>query len=50
MRPVTFGEQLPAGTQLTLFSNDKPKRFFTVIKFWMDSGWHSLPPMANTEL
>jgi len=23
-------------TQLTLFSDDKPDRFFTVIKFWMD--------------
>jgi hypothetical protein len=31
MRPVAFG-----GTRLTLFSNDKPDRFFTVIKFWMD--------------
>ena len=27
---------MPAGTRLTLFSNDKPDRFFTVIKFWMD--------------
>jgi len=36
MRPVAFGETLPAGTRLTLFSNDKPDRFFTVIKFWMD--------------
>ena len=36
MRPVEFGEALAAGTRLTLFSNDKPDRFFTVIKFWMD--------------
>jgi hypothetical protein len=36
MRPVAFGETLPAGTRLTLFSDDKPDRFFTVIKFWMD--------------
>ena len=36
MRPVAFGEPLPAGTRLTLFSDDKPNRFFTVIKFWMD--------------
>jgi hypothetical protein len=36
MRPVPFGEALPAGTRLTLFSDDKPDRFFTVIKFWMD--------------
>jgi hypothetical protein len=36
MRPVEFGEALPAGTCLTLFSDDKPHRFFTVIKFWMD--------------
>ena len=36
MRPVEFGEALPAGTRLTLFSDDKPDRFFTVINFWMD--------------
>ena len=36
MRPVAFGEALPAGTRLTFFSADKPDRFFTVIKFWMD--------------
>jgi hypothetical protein len=36
MRLVEFGEALAAGTRLTLFSNDKPDRFFTVIKFWMD--------------
>jgi hypothetical protein len=36
MRPVAFDEALPAGTRLTLFSDDKPDRFFTVIKFWMD--------------
>jgi hypothetical protein len=27
---------LPAGTRLTPFSDDKPDRFFTVIKFWLD--------------
>ena len=37
MRLVEFGEALAAGTRLTLFSNDKPDRFFTVIKFWMDA-------------
>ena len=37
MRPVAFGEALIAGTRLTLFSDDKPDRFFTVIKFWMDA-------------
>jgi hypothetical protein len=36
MRPVAFGEALSAGTRLTLFSDDKPDRFFIVIKFWMD--------------
>jgi hypothetical protein len=36
MRPVAFGESLPAGTRLTLFSTDKPDRFFAVVKFWMD--------------
>jgi hypothetical protein len=34
--PVAFGEALPAGTRLTLFSDDKPDRFFTITKFWMD--------------
>jgi hypothetical protein len=36
MRPVESRETLPAGTRLTLFSDDKPDRFFTIIKFWMD--------------
>jgi hypothetical protein len=36
MRPVAFGEALSAGNRLTLFSDDKPDRFFTVIKLWMD--------------
>ena len=36
MRAVAFGEALPTGTRLTLFSDDKPDRFFTVIKFWTD--------------
>jgi hypothetical protein len=36
MRPVAFGEALAAGARLTLFSDDKPDRFFTVIKFWID--------------
>ncbi len=36
MRPIAFGEALSAGTRLTLFSDDKPDRFFTVIKFWLD--------------
>jgi hypothetical protein len=36
MRPVQFGEALPHGTRLTLFSDDKPDRFFRVIEFWMD--------------
>jgi hypothetical protein len=36
MRPVEFGEALPPGTRLTLFSHDKPDRFFTVMRFWMD--------------
>jgi hypothetical protein len=31
--PVAFGEALSSGTRLTLFSYDKPDRFFTVIKF-----------------
>jgi hypothetical protein len=34
MRPVRFREALAAGTRLTLFSDDKPDRFFTIIKSW----------------
>jgi hypothetical protein len=30
MRPAAFGEALPGGTRLTLFSDDKPDRFFIV--------------------
>ena len=37
MRPVAFNEALRTGTRLTLFSDDKTDRFFTVIKFWMDA-------------
>ena len=36
MRLVQFGESLPFGTQLTPFSHNKPDRFFTVLKFWID--------------
>jgi hypothetical protein len=36
LRPLAFGEALPAGTRLTLCSDDKPDRFFTVLKFWID--------------
>ena len=36
MRTVEFGEALAAETRLTVFSHDKPDRFFRVIKFWMD--------------
>jgi hypothetical protein len=43
MRPVAFGEALPAGTRLTLFSDDKPDPFFTVIKFWMDETMGASP-------
>jgi len=36
MQPVGFGEPLLSGTRLALISADKPDRFFTVIKFWLD--------------
>ena len=36
MRPVEFGEALAGGTRLTLYSDYKPERVFTVIKFWID--------------
>ncbi len=37
MRPVEFGENLLPGTKLTLFSHDKPDRFFTVLEFTLDT-------------
>jgi hypothetical protein len=37
MRPVAFGAAVPAGTRLILFSDDRPDRFFTIVKFWMDA-------------
>jgi hypothetical protein len=36
MRCVEFGEALAAGTRLTLFSQDKPLRHFTVMTFLID--------------
>jgi hypothetical protein len=33
MRPVEFGEAVPAGIRLTLLSADRPDRLFTVIAF-----------------
>jgi hypothetical protein len=36
MRPVKFGEVVPAGTRLTLFSADKPDRLFIVLTFCID--------------
>jgi hypothetical protein len=36
MRPVEFGEAVPTGTRLTLFSQDKPDRLFRVITFLID--------------
>jgi hypothetical protein len=37
MRQVEFGEALATGTRLTLFSEDKPDRLFTVITFLIDA-------------
>ncbi|SRR5258708_24902055 len=36
MRSVAFGESLPAGTRLTLFSDDKPDRFLPSSSFGFD--------------
>ena len=36
MRPVAFGGALATGIRLTLLSDDKPDRLFTVMKFWID--------------
>jgi hypothetical protein len=46
MRPVEFGEAVPAGTRLTLFCEDKPDRFFRVINPRTQGAipaWHSIP-------
>ena len=37
MRPVEFGEAVPAATRFTLFSTDKPERPFTLITFLIDA-------------
>ena len=39
MRPVEFGEDLLPGTvtRLTLFSDDKPDRYFTVLESMLES-------------
>jgi len=37
MRPVESGEALAAGTRLTLLSDDKPDRLFTVLTFLIDA-------------
>jgi hypothetical protein len=47
MRPVEFGEALAAGTRLTLYSDDKPDRFFTAVTFWMDE-MSGLAPALQT--
>jgi hypothetical protein len=36
MRPVEFPENVPRGTRLILFSDDKPDRFCTVLEFKLD--------------
>ena len=36
MRSVGFGQAVPSGTRLALFSADRPDRFFTVIAFCID--------------
>ena len=43
MRPVAFGEALPAGTRLTLFSDDKPDASLPSLS----SGW--MRPQAGLE-
>jgi hypothetical protein len=42
MRPIEFGENVPSGTRLILFSDDKPDRFFTVLEFKLDPQLGSL--------
>jgi inner membrane protein involved in colicin E2 resistance len=36
VRPVAFRRSFVCRNSPTLFSDDKPDRFFTVIKFWLD--------------
>jgi hypothetical protein len=38
MRPVSFGEDLQLGVPLTLFSEDKPDRYFTIVESLLESG------------
>jgi hypothetical protein len=45
--PVAFGEALSAGTRLTPFSDDKPDRFFIVIKFWMHATSGAAPELKT---
>lgn len=47
MRPVEFGEAVPAGTRLTLFSADKPDRHFTVVTFLMDKVSGVMPDLGT---
>jgi hypothetical protein len=37
MRPGEFGDVYLPELRFTLVSDDKPDRFFTVIKFWMNA-------------
>ena len=43
MHPIEFGENVPSGTRLILFSDDdRPDRFFTVLEFTLNSELGSL--------
>ena len=43
MYPIEFGENVPSGTRLILFSDDdRPDRFFTVLEFTLNSELGSL--------
>jgi hypothetical protein len=47
MRPVEFAKNVPPGTRLILFSDDKPDRFFTVLEFKLDPQLGSLAQLGR---
>ncbi len=43
MRPVSFAEDLQPGARLSLFSEDKPDRYLTIVESLLESGIGLLP-------
>jgi hypothetical protein len=59
MRPVSFAEDLQPGAPLSLFSEDKPDRYLTIVESLLESGiglsvgdtrnWPSYPALDEEE-